>query len=223
MIAVHVPIWKRPHVTSVFMKYLERVSNQFDLTPVIIGSEGETSREMAGDFHYVESVNEPLGLKLQTGIKYIRSLNPDTVICTGSDDFICDDLWRYLIEKAKTKDFIGSVDFCMYEPKLKKGIYWSGYEGVRQGEPIGCYRTLSKKFLQLNSWRIWNPQASRSQDRAMFEKVNKDTKTHIYCHQNIGVMVDVKTKDNITKFDLYENGEYISVDRFNKIPEIALL
>lgn len=210
-LAIHIPIWKRPELTTRVLAYYQ----QFDAEIVVIGSEGDVSREMAGDHHYVEAPNEPLSAKFNAGMRYCRDLDVDGVLCVGSDDIITPALWKWVSEDED--DIRGVLDSYLVSMVEKKAYYWSGYEGPREGETVGAGRRLSRSLLDRLDWSPWRGDLDRGCDSGMSEKLRKLDVTVRAAHMaEAGAIACLKTNENLNLIDAHDNLTPVHFDRLMK-------
>jgi len=217
-------MWKRPEIFRLFADGLRRLQDKFDIVPLIVGSEGEASRSLCSGFWYIEHDNKPLGLKYNAGMLAAQKLNPDYVMGMGSDDFISDDTMAYILECCKEGyDLIGFSDMWMYDTLTDRLGYWKGFTARhRIGESMGMARTLSKRVLGKMHWMPRHNKANKGLDWTMTQKLKRIPHvTHITSLKEKGLFaVDVKSKENICSFDLYDTTPE-SKELLKQIPELC--
>jgi len=146
---VVVPIWKREIIT----RHLLNWYNDFDFQLVVVGSEGEKSRQLANGL-YLEAPNYPLDAKYDSGIQHCKLYNPDAVALVGSDDFITGDYFEWAMSQISLGfDMVGLLDFYLADLTGNKIFYWGGYTGERSGDAIGAGRVYSKSILDRLDWK----------------------------------------------------------------------
>ena len=205
-----VPVWRRYETLKIFNTCIERLKKEYDIEVVAVGSEYEDRLicESLG-YNYVEAPNKPLGAKLNYGLQACKNLKNDAVLMLGSDDILSSDLMMYYIQQLKKGfDFIGFLDCYFMNLENSDMIYWKGYRGERAGEPIGAWRCLSRNLLDTLDWKAWGNQ-HHSVDYTMWQKL-KGVKKHITTCKNKFLLVDLKTKDNVTKFRRFDNSEIVN-------------
>lgn len=208
-LTILVPVWRRYETLKIFNSCIERLKEEYDIEVVAVGSEpGDRVICESLGYYYVEAPNNPLGGKLNFGLKACRSIPSDAVLMLGSDDILSSNLMLYYIQQLnKGFDFIGFLD-C-YFMNLESGdmIYWKGYRGQRSGEPIGAWRCLSRNLLDKLNWEAWDNQ-HHSVDYTMWNKLN-GVKKHIARCKDKFLLVDLKTSENVTKFRKFDNSEIV--------------
>jgi hypothetical protein len=212
-------MWKRPDVWKLFYRHYKAIG----IDVIVAGSEGETSRKLANDFIYIEVPNQPLATKMNaTTIKAIE-LGYTHVICVGSDDLLSQELIDRLIELAEQGyDFIGVTDFYFYDTTTKKAAYWGGYrERYRQGHTCGAARVISDRMLLEWDCCPWTDDLSNYLDTAMQNKIDRSIlpKFTFSIKEEGLYAVDIKSSENMTPFQLWDNTQYIDPkeieERFN--------
>ena len=203
-------IYGRPEVTDIFGHGLARLRDKFGITPLIVGSEGEESKNVAQKHGllYIEYSNRPLGSKFNAGMVALKSYKPDYVMVLGSDDLISDSFMKVFIrEMKKGYDLIGTLDCYFYSPAHKRIGYWDGYSNPRKGETIGMGRTLSKKLLEKCNWIPWVHRLNQGLDGSMMSRINthKPNVSKICVKTEDIFCLDIKTEGNITAFRCYPN------------------
>lgn len=201
-ISVIMPVWNRWATLEKCVKKLK----EYPVNIVLIGSQGERSEDIARKLacKYVECENV-LGTKLNAGLDMCR--DSSHVIVMGSDNAFCDNAWKAYLEAINDDiDFFGFEDCYFTYPERKSCVYWKGYKGQRQGEPIGAFRMVSKRLLEEYNYRLWD-DVSLSPDAQMWRRVKKSNlkKRIVNLKRYNAVIVDVKSQENITKFRKFPN------------------
>jgi hypothetical protein len=120
----------------------------------VVGSEGDASKQVAQDLHYIEVPNEPLDAKYDFGFRYARRFDPAGVALVGSDDFITSDYFCWAEgEIIRGHDMCGFLDCYMVDCQTQRLFYWGGYTGEREGDSLGSGRVFSREYLERCKWR----------------------------------------------------------------------
>lgn len=180
-------VWKRHELSRLFFSYYEKLgkklSPDIDIQIIAVGSEGEISRSICEEYgvHYLEYPNQPLSDKWQAGLNYARSFDFDALVVLGSDDFICEDTFRFYSKKvSKGALFLGFQDCYLHDFSSQKTIYWKGYgasneqqsQPHRVGETIGLGRVLRRELLEFMDFDLWEGMgANKSLDGIMKNKI----------------------------------------------------
>jgi hypothetical protein len=125
--------------------------------------------------YYVRALNDPLSMKWQAGVNALKNLDFDAIIILGSDDWIDWNTYQYISTMIKEGfDFIGFED-CYF---LNNGTqyYWPGYKTIRQGEPIGAGRTISREVLKRMDWKLFPKILNRGLDRISWPQICRHSK-----------------------------------------------
>ena len=226
MISIVSAIWKRKALTEIFLSSLQRYEKDYGIRSAIAGSEGVQSREMCLDYGmaYVEAPNDPLSDKFNKAAQLADAcFSPDAFLVLGSDDFIDDALIkRYLKAHEEGIDIVGIKDCYFYNANSRRAAYWCGYTNFRKGETVGMARMLSKKVFNALHSDLWPSGMNSGLDYTMMTKIKEHDKrlTRLSLPIEGMVAVDVKWRDNITRFKSYhENATRVNFSTFNTIPE----
>jgi len=230
-LAIVTGIWQRPEIFKYFaagVKALELVEG-LEITTIISGSEGETSRKLVEDcgFTYIEIPNRPLAVKMNEPLKIARELKVDYVLCMGSDDILHPNvLVEYLKYMRSEIDYIGVTDFYFYDTTTSKSAYWGGYrEPYRSGHTCGAGRVLSAKLLDQWDWTVWSSKQDNMLDTSMQIKLSSTVHTSIYFSLKTKGLygLDIKSSVNMTPFTLWDNTQFIDSDEIkNNFRYLAL-
>lgn len=223
-IVILTPLWKRHDVFQFYIDRFKRIKQykkKFKIDIVVVGSEGLVTRDLCekSGFYYLESSNQPLGRKLNYGMKFCKQLKPDYVMGVGSDDIMSESLLDFYLESMdKGIDFIGLLDCYFYDLLSKRLIYWGGYTNHRIGETIGTFRMLSSRLLGALNWEPWDSELSKSLDGSMMKKLAKINYNKISLSvKNADVLaVDLKNEFSINKFRIFENSNEMDDLKFFK-------
>ena len=239
-------IWKRQELTSAFLShvnFLKQELIEFDISCIVVGSEGKKTQEMviSSGNDYLEHENLPLSLKWNAGLKYSESFDPDAVIILGSDDFISPKTVRSLVEKISSGWLMtGLMDMHILDSKASRLFHWNGYSvntPHRMWETIGLGRCLSRKLLEKVDFSLWDKEdIDRGLDGLMTRKLASiglipiphgqevwillEDGEYAFGHSGIyssdvdGFVVDVKTSENITALDSYSTAGSREVSNF---------
>ncbi|MDQ7733394.1 hypothetical protein QT231_11850 [Halomonas sp. SpR1] len=184
-------VWKRHELSRLFFSYYNRLRRKLsaviDIQIIAVGSEGKISQSICEehDAHYIEYPNQPLSDKWQAGLDYARSFDFDALVVLGSDDFICENTFRfYSKEISNGALFLGFQDCYLHDFSTQKTIYWKGYgasneqqsQPHRVGEAIGLGRVLRRELLEFMDFDLWRGMdANKSLDGIMKNKIIKKT------------------------------------------------
>jgi hypothetical protein len=192
------PIWKRPEVFKIFVKNNGKYANI-----LAVGSEKQRSRLLAESLgcSYIESPNRPIGNKFNARIKYfLKNKQYSHIILLGSDDIICDVVFEKILKNAKKYDLISWKDIYYYDIINRHGVYSSGYNNHRKGEPLAPGRCLSRKLIESIGPNMWSPNVDRSPDANLWNNRLSKVKNQIVfsCKDIGGYIIDIKSDENLT-------------------------
>ena len=206
-------IWQRPEITRIFAEGIKRLQRQFDIVPVVVGSEGEESMSLAREygFIYLERPNSPLGNKFNEGLKVFKNIDVDYVMIMGSDDLISNSLLEhYMPFMKKGKEVIGILDIYFYDLLKKEMHYLSGYglrpqDKHRKNEPLGLARCIKRSVIERLHWQIWDLKVDKGLDWTMWLKLKRlRVRPVVVRLRDIGALaVDLKGGKNICSLNIY--------------------
>lgn len=201
-------MWRRPEVFRMFAVGVTNLIEKTDtkINVVVSGSEGKISRNLAESygFLYTEFPNRPISAKHNTALHIAREINPDYVLCLGSDDILSQELFILYEQHMHTGiDFIGLKDFYFYDIISRKASYWGGYtDRKRYGETCGAGRMISRRLLNQCGWVLWNNNINKGLDGSMSANLRGKnfTSAIISLKDNRVFAVGIKSRTNVTSF-----------------------
>lgn len=215
-IAVITCMWKRPEVFQIFGEAWQRIKDNTteDVEVFCVGSEGNTSRELAEmyGFKYGEYPNDHLGPKWNHAVNLSKSWNPDWLLFVGSDDIMNMDLFNEYVRRFRNAingpHYIGVYDWYFYDLQSKRALYWAGYnKDVNRGHFCGAGRAMNRQLVNSLGWQIWlNDRLHNLLDTSMDCRLNGVAySTEGFYVKDYGIGLDVKSKENMTPFALWDN------------------
>lgn len=213
-LAIITAIWQRPDVFHLYAKGIKKLQPKSELQVFTVGSEGQKSKSLASQygFRYIEYSNKNLSHKHNHACDQARMWKPDYCLFLGSDDVIDQKTLDFLeSEISKGTDFVGFNDFYFYDLNSGKASYWGGYIDGRKGHSVGAGRLVSAKLMSRWRWKPFEPRHSRVLDDSMQYRLKSERHTSkIVSLKELGLMaVDIKSKTNMTPFELWDNTQYI--------------
>jgi hypothetical protein len=175
-IVVIIAFWQRHEIAKLVFDHLIGITDYVRVIRIAVGSEGEASRDLAKDRvnAYVEFPNKPVGAKWNRVLLEARGHEPDAVMVLGSDNFITPRLMEEWHKGLKEGiDYQGLLDSHQYHLPTKTLVYWPGYVGRREGEPIGSARCFSAALLDRLDWRLWESSLNNSLDYSTTTRLKK--------------------------------------------------
>ncbi len=206
-------MWKRPNTFRFWAKHLQSLKSNFEIVLLAVGSEGETSRKLAQDcgVHYVEYPNN-LGAKANARCRACQLLNPDYIMFLGSDNIVCNELLEYYWLN-RHNDIIEVKDIYYFDTRSNTSVYCEGYTNHRKGEPLAPARMISRKVAELLHWSLWNDRKRAGIDSSATVKLNR-FKRHQITIKDRFLVLDIKSNQNISKFDVSRDNWHIIDEEF---------
>lgn len=139
LIALH----QRPHITELCFEGIKRLQKSFDIDPICVYSDSDNKAIVEnygfeGYFHF----NNPLGKKLNYGLKKAFESEWDYIMQIGSDDIVTDELMNiYKPYMDKGLEGIGIREVHYYD--MLTGQSAVGYSPY----PFGCARIIKRDAL----------------------------------------------------------------------------
>ncbi len=230
-IVITTMIWKRPEVFKIWAVAVQRIISEFpdiDFEVLIAGSEGRVSKKItdAWHWHYLETPNQPLGLKANLRLQACQKLKPDYVLFLGSDDIMSIKTFTFILKKMKQGfDEIAPMDLYIYDALSKRLVYSRGYINHRKGERLAIGRAIHKDVLDKINWTMWSNVLSRNLDGNSKTLLNGVVRNPYYywLKENNLMIVDIKTEVNLSKFQLRDNHTIVGTELLNQFPESHII
>jgi len=223
-------IWKRPKVFNYFKTFYNRIrtdfKNEMNVECVVVGSEGKVSERQCDrkGMYYVEFDNQPLCHKWNAVSMACKELDPDYILCMGSDDIFCNRLMtEYLTLMKQSIDYICISDSYFFDVRNKFAIYWAGYiEAYNKGVSAGIGRCISKRLADGWGWKFWETGFDLVVDEGMERKLKSigHSKRMISCREKNSLALDIKSKENMTPLEQWPNSRKAGKDiLYNYLPK----
>lgn len=213
-LALLAPLWGRFNVFELFKTGLERLQNVHPFDVVIVGSEGQESKEACKDFHYVEAPNKPLGDKMNQGLQKIKELNPDYVLLTGTDHILDDSLLeKHLSYIDQGIEDIAIRDGYFYDSDEKE-LWYSEYT---DGRTQGMARCLSRRVIEELDFELWHPDQTIRMDKSIEYRLSTvDHKAIVYSIGKDHFCMDIKNGKVLNPIDSLPNREPREIETLTK-------
>ncbi len=208
-------MYGRHEVFEVFAEGVKQLQDSFldiQIDCLVVGTGDREIVEKHG-FEYHEFENMPLSRKAQERLRLSEG-RADYYLFLGSDDFISVDTFKYCLDYMKSgHDFIAPYDILLFNKG--KMYYAEGYNSYhpRNGGPLAVGRIVSNGLLNKCGWKLWSGNRAKNIDGLAYSRLSQfATNKHFYRLSDIqGVIVDVKTEDNLSEFNP-ERYEYLGLD-----------
>lgn len=162
----------------------------------------------------------------------LKNVDFDYWLSISDDDFISPAYFGYILDHMNQGyEYIAPMD--LYYIRNSKIYYSNPYPlgHKRNGEPLAVGKVVSRTLLERVNYNLWSgSQKDRGLDKDAYDVLIKNSrKSHFFSCKNIGGMVvDVKSKTNLTAWDqqhqlITEDIElllpYNIVKKINQIPK----
>lgn len=203
------PIHGRLPITIETVQLLKRQTKPF-YHIVLIGSDLDDEQilmHIDPDVDYVHYPNNPLSAKIQFGLDYVRTLDPDAVLLTGSDSWLCPK-WNAVMSRMIANGFhvVGQscLHVCYIAPHEAPKVLLSSYK--TRPDPIGAGRVISRYALDALDWQLYPPGMNKGLDWASYQRLKTVVpETHITTIQECTFpeIFEIKSPlwDTITSFE----------------------
>lgn len=194
-----IPVWKRPEITRVCLRNLQR-HNQQILCVVSRVEDAELCYELG--VHYIWYPNEQLGAKWNYGLLASKRMDWDYIVTLGSDDIVKSSLFEFYASRPEDVVMMDKIEF-MEIP--------SGKASVISNARVGAGRRISRRVIEACGYQLWTPEKNKSLDLDSNSTMNRHRfiTTPIITSPHI---VGLKSDVNIWSFDHVTRraGKYIS-------------
>lgn len=170
---------------------------------------------------WVMHKNQPLGEKKNYGLMYAKKFDFDYLMEIGSDDLILNELLTDYIKYIGKHDFFGITD----------SAYINSESGecrrlISRHSTYGAGRMIHRKVLEKVNWKLWHDHLMRGLDNnSVFTLQKAGVKYHKADVLDFPCVVDVKSKENIWKFNYFLGKPYEIGDILKRLSpdEVELL
>ena len=189
--------YKRRECLEIFSKNLYT-----DVVCVVSNDDDYLYSESQG-WYTVRAENNPLGNKLNIGMQACKFLDPDAIICTGSDDVMSSDTFDYIYYEIQHNDFVGFQDGYFYDLNHQSLYYFQGYNNHHRGKPIGMFRVLRRDLLKKIDYALWDSDRNNKLDGGAWNKIEAmgKSKKILNCVKNNLFICDIKDGNGITSIN----------------------
>lgn len=194
----------RPQIFHLFCSGIKRLRAQLNMDFPVVCVSGAEDKIICDKYNitHIEYPNYPVSDKWNAGCEYIRTLDIDYVIISGSDNiFSLEALSAIVREMNNDIDLIGFNRMFFYDT-----------DGINRGQLLivttkgifGVGRAIHRRVLDAVNWHPWNYPIQRSwgMDSILYKNISPHVKTKSIVD---GIIVDCKSKDNLNKFTMLKN------------------
>lgn len=193
--------YRRPQVFKLFCASIRRLREQTGIDfPVVVVSEPDDA-QVCAEFALTHIIhpNRPVTEKWNRGMAYIRELDCEYTIISGSDDIWSTDTLLCLVESMKSGvDMIGIRELYVYDA-----------DGLSRGKLIkitsknfyGVGKAIHRRVLEKVDWKPWVYHAPRNwgMDSILYKNISPFIQTRA---EYGGMITDVKSRDSLNKFTM---------------------
>lgn len=192
----------RPKILELWCKQIQRLRSDNGLYfPVAVVS--DESDAVICNRNYITHIvheNNPVTSKFNRAFRFMQSIGVDYVMVLGSDDIVSTKyIQDTMVQMEKGIDLIGT-----------NTIYFYCGQGSERGKlvkldtPImkGIGKTVSKRILDQCNWTLWNEAKNWGMDAIATKTIMSYNPSKSVID---GVVVDVKTKENLNSFRVFRN------------------
>ena len=200
-ILIYLALWKRPQITELCFKGLNRLRQHpdFDIQVLAVASEQEMIPLCEKyNVHVVTHSNLPLGKKKNFGLQAARSFKFDYLMEIGSDTIIL----NALLDEYK-KDFIGVHHFFGIGDAAFIDTETKICRRVCGASTYGGGRMISRAALEAMDFKIWPDDINKGLDNKSVFKLAREG--GFWYQQlrpgSIPLVFDIKSAENIWPFN----------------------
>jgi len=149
---------------------------------------------------HVIQQNKPVTEKFNTAFAYMGNMGITNIMTLGSDDIISTEYLLKTVEQVnKGIDYVYTNSFYFY---CAQGVDRGRLVKLTSRQKLGIGRTVSERILNQCDWCLWDVEKNWGMDAIASKNINKYAKTKVAID---GVIVDVKTRENMNSFRIWGN------------------
>lgn len=204
---IYLAVWRRPEITELCFMGLERLRKHKSYNIEVFAVISE--REMIPlcnkyKVKWIMHENNPLGRKKNYGLRQLSCFDFDYMMEIGSDDLITNELLDQYLDYFGKYDFFGITDSVYIESENL-----SCRRLTSDKTTYGAGRCISRKVLEACNWTLWSDNIERGLDNNSILKVQSHGfKYERVKHMDCPGVIDVKSDENLWKFNYFLGEEY---------------
>jgi hypothetical protein len=216
----------RPQVLQMWLSQITRLRTTFDTYFPAVVTSGAEDRAMCQAYHvhHYTMENKPVTRKWNKSLEYLRTIGCDYCMVLGSDDFIDHELIsNTVIQMKRGYDVIGVTTLYFYCAQGIDRGKLSRLDRPSSTTYLGVAKTISSKVLDQCDWKPWNEDKNWGMDSIASKTIKQYAKTYAMVE---GMVVDVKTKQNMNSFNVFKRYPKVAPQEFYNIlsgEEITIL
>ena len=209
-------IYNRHDLESIVLENFKRQSKKYGFDVIVVGSEGDVSRNLAKDCIYIEHPNNPVSDKHNAGVAKAKEIGCNGVILMGSDDIVSDNYFDFVKSKEGSDSVIGLKDLYFYSTRDKHLTYFKGY--ANNAQTVGAGRFFPLSVLEKMNWTLWSSGLNRGLDTDCSNRLaSKGIIEEMHAMNEVDVcLVDVKHSVSISGHSITKLGEQTNVEIMDK-------
>ena len=157
---IFLAVWKRPHITEICFKGIERLKSHPDYDIEAVAVISEESMIMLCEkygINWTMYENSPLGKKKNYGLEFCKQFDFEYLMEIGSDDLVTNDLLTHYLPYLKY-GFIGVRDLAYIDSDT------GSCKRLQSNSTYGAGRVISREFLERVNWKLWRDSIDRGMD-----------------------------------------------------------
>jgi hypothetical protein len=204
-----IPLWKRYEITKFCFKHLQiliaEAKHEIDVLCVISEPEYIPICNSFG-FKWVYAENDPLGAKINVGVKKALSYKPDYIMTMNSDSVVKSELLNVWYQPSidKREEFFGVDTVTFLDSKTNDARDYTYDFSI-----LGVAKMIRADIVErcLNEFgKLYEPHRNRGLDDTMMDNLVKLMKCSPHMIKYKGQLVyDVKSDVNIWSFEHFQN------------------
>ena len=209
-ILILLPIWGRENIVKICFDNLKELQKSYNIEVLCVVSE-QWAKVMAFEygFKYCNASNDCLGTKMNIGIEHAKTMQFDYLMNLGSDDIITKDLFdAYEDCFNKNIGIFGATKATFIDSESKEVKVFD------YGVMIGAGRCIRKDILVENTKEGMYDKIQRGLDLNSMKRFIRVSNTEVQVP--LTAIYDIKSKENIWKFNELPKGETLDFDSATK-------
>lgn len=204
-IRIVIPLWKRPLVTRFCFEGLKKLmleaDHELSVTCIISEKYYETVC-IAYGFDYLYAENNPLGEKINKGIKHALKFQWDYLMIMNSDDIIKAELlnkyYQPFFESLNPYFGIDKVTYVNFETKEAREIKYDF-------TVLGIGKCIRRDVVEQFKGNLYEPQRNKGLDDSMMDRMIYAKISPTFVQYEGQLAMDFKSETNIWPWEHFQN------------------
>jgi hypothetical protein len=218
---IYLAIWRRPEITELCLIGIERLKKHPAYNIQVAAVISETEMIPLCEKHNVKWImhqNLPLGKKKNYGLKACSEFDFDYLMEIGSDDLITNEMLDQYLNYFGKYDFFGISDMAYIESESLECRRLTN-----KSTTYGAGRCIKKDLLVNLKWNIWTDELNRGLDNDSIRRIEKNGyKFHKVDSMDVPGLIDIKSNENIWKFNYFLGQEYDINNILSKLSSVEI-